>query len=192
MDNNQNEVGLKAVFEIARKMGVEIFYVSSIETFDDFEYWKFWNSPSGYFGAAHRVVWCCEEDPCWMELLHEVSHAVWCGPGRNPSDNNETIGQDQWERSVVKAMVRAGFLDKKLESYHFEYQSDSIRMEESRSIVEHEDFDSWKYGEYVSVITGACSLDSEGNIVPTWNLPNFVLVSKNVEEDLLHEKWSFK
>lgn len=188
MNKTPNEIGLEAVFEIANRMGVEIYFVSDLSLVDDRDYGKFWGSPSRRFGAAHRVVWCSEDDPSWTDLLHEVSHAVWCGPGRDPGCNNETIGQDQWERHVVKSLVRSGLLTEKLERDHFIFQSDSIRMEDR--IVGHEDFDSWKYGEYISVLSGASRLEEDGAIVPTWDLPNFDLVSKDVDKDLMNWKWS--
>ncbi len=179
---NFDPEGLRLVLEIARRMGVTISVVADAQA--DEPGVVFYDSPTGEFATRHREV-CIDEtatDLDWAFLLHEVSHAVWCPPGWSTNDDglDETIGQDQWERTAVKAVVRALGLPERLLQEHLDFQEDSTREEHLNGFPHGipglglEQWPSYVHGYGVAVSTGALGVDHE----PTWCLPDYTRVGE--------------
>lgn len=145
---------------------------------------KLTDGPCGWTWAGHGIVvaepgyrFRLQGADDWRYILHEISHAVWTPPGHSPDQvTSECVGQDQWERAVVKAVFPFRYWKE-----HREFQGESSRpfgrkdefgmrqVKDEGQYKDHRRLASWREGVALCRAVGA--VNESGR--PTWKRPDY-------------------
>ncbi len=138
--------------------------------------------PTGTMAAAAREVWLAdptridtrweERAPTWCFAMHELSHAFWTPPGCGVHATHnalpETLGQDQWEYAVVRAVFPRRFW-----GIHLRFLNESGRAtgrdRDLRSYKDARKLRSWREGLQNTIQLGTL-VDAR---TPTWAPPDY-------------------